>query len=61
MTERQLEKRYKTLEDMTGDKRHNYSIKLDGSFITIRNKETAEGINTDSLQTAKQWIRKDMK
>ena len=60
MTERQLERRYKILEDLTGDKRNDYSIKLEGSFITIRSIKTDDGIYTDSLQSAKKWIRKDM-
>ena len=60
MTERQIERRYKILENLTGDKRNDYSIKLDGSFITVRNEKTADGIYTDSLQSAKRWIRKNI-
>ena len=60
MTERQLERRYSILENLMEDKRDNYNIKLDRSFISIRSKRTNDGIYTDSLQLAKKWIRKDM-
>ena len=60
MTERQLERRYNILENLMEDKRDNYNIKLDRSFISIRNKRNNSGIYTDSLQSAKKWIRKDM-
>ena len=60
MTENQLERRYRILEAQTRDKRNNYSIHLDNSFISIRNNKTKEGIYTDSLRVAKRWIRKDM-
>ena len=61
MTEGQLEKRYRILENLLADKRSNYSIRLNGSFISIRNISTLEGIYTDSLQDAKRWIAKDVK
>lgn len=61
MTENQLERRYIILVDLIEDKREDYIIKLDGSFISIRNKKTADGTYTDSLQLAKRWIKKDMK
>lgn len=61
MTEGQLERRYRILENLFADKRNNYSIRLDGSFISIRNILTLEGIYTDSLQYAKRWIVKDIK
>lgn len=61
MTEGQLEKRYDILENLLADKRCNYSIRLDGDSISIRNNVTLEGIYTDSLQEAKRWIVKDLK
>lgn len=60
MTENRLEKRYGILKAETKDKRNNYTIHLDNSFISIRNIKTNEGIYTDSLKIAKRWIRKDM-
>lgn len=61
MTDNQLLRRYKILENVCSEKRNNYSIRLDGSFISIRNNKTKEGIYTDDLQQAKRWILKDMK
>ena len=61
MTGNQLERRYAILENFLADKRDNYNIWLSGSFIDIRNKKTLEGIYTDSLQTAKRWLTKDIK
>lgn len=60
MTDNQLLRRYKILENVCSEKRNNYSIRLDGSSISIRNTKTQEGIYTDSLQNAKRWILKDM-
>ncbi len=60
MTENQLEKRSTILSNLLGKNRNNYVIKLDGSFISIRNKSTLKGIYTDSLQVAKRWIVKDI-
>ena len=60
MTERHLERRYNVLENLTGNKRNDYSINLDSSFITVRNEKTEDGIYTDSLRSAKRWIRKDI-
>lgn len=60
MTEGQLERRYRILESLLGGKRWRYSIRLDGSFIIIRNQRSQEGLYTDSLPYAKRWIKKDM-
>lgn len=59
MTDNQIEKRYKILVNLLGKKRDDYSIQLDNIFISIRNKNTLEGIYTDSLRIAKRWIRSD--
>lgn len=59
MNEYQLERRYKILEDICGEKRNNYSINLREIFISIRNIKSGEGIYTDSLRKAKSWIIKD--
>lgn len=61
MTEGQLEKRYKILENLLNDKRWKYSIQLYCSFISIRNNMTLDGVYTDSLQYAKRWIVNDLK
>lgn len=61
MTENQIERRYYILERIIGEKRCNYSINLDNAIIDIRNNVTMEGIYTDSLKVAKNWIKKDMK
>lgn len=61
MTEGQLERRYRILEKLLSDKRYNYTITLDGDFISIRNNITLEGVYTDSLQCAKRWITKDVR
>lgn len=60
MTDAQLQRRYNILTKLTGDKRDNYTINLDDTYIQIRNNTTLEGIRTDSLQSAKRWIKKDM-
>lgn len=59
-TDARLETRYKKLEKLMGDKRDNYTIHLIDCSIEIRNIKTMEGIETDSLQHAKQWIKKNM-
>lgn len=61
MTENQLQRRYSILECLLSEKRSNYLISLDNSFILIRNIRTGKGIYTDSLQVAKRWISKDIK
>ena len=61
MTEGQIERRYSILENLLDDKRCNYTVTLDGDFISIRNNVTSEGIYTDSLQCAKRWIAKDVR
>lgn len=61
MTENQIERRYYILERIIGEKRCNYSINLDNAIIDIRKNVTMEGIYTDSLKVAKNWIKKDMK
>ena len=60
MTDNQLEKRYKILEKLIENERDNYTISLNDTFISIRNKATMQGIETDSLQHAKRWIAKNM-
>ena len=60
MTDNQLERRYNILTKLMEDRRDNYTINLDDTYIQIRNNITLEGIRTDSLQSAKQWIKKDM-
>lgn len=60
MTENRIEKRYNILTKLAGSKRDSYNIQLQGSFISIRNNATLEGIYTDNLQSAKRWIIKDM-
>ena len=61
MTDKQLERRYTILEKLMEDKRNYYAINLNYTFISIRNKTTMQGIYTDSLQSAKRWIVKDMR
>ena len=61
LTDYHLEKRYSILEAVCGENRNNYSIRLDCSFISIRNNKTSEGIYTDSLNKAKRWLKKDLK
>ena len=61
MTEKQLEKRMDILNNLLSAQREKYTIRLDRSFISIRNNSTKEGIYTDSLQAAKRWLVKDMK
>ena len=61
MTENQIERSYYILERIIGEKRCNYSINLDNAIIDIRKNVTMEGIYTDSLKVAKNWIKKDMK
>lgn len=60
MTENRIEKRYNILVNLTENKRNNYNIQLQDCFISIRNNATSEGIYTDSLQSAKRWLIKDM-
>lgn len=60
MTESQLERRSSILNDLIADKRNDYEIRLDNSFISIRNIQTDKGIYTDSLQAAKGWLKKDL-
>lgn len=61
MTDYQLEKRYSILESVCGENRDDYSIRLDGSSISIRNTKTSEGIYTDSLSKAKRWLANNKK
>lgn len=61
MTDNQLLRRYKILENVCCERRSDYSIHLDGSFISIRNNKNHDGIYTDSLQYAKRWLVKDIK
>ena len=59
VTDKQLERRYNILLKLVDDERANYTINLNDTSIYIRNNTTLDGIFTDSLQTAKKWIRKD--
>lgn len=60
MTDAQLERRYNILTKLMEDKRNNYTVNLDDTYIQISNNITLAGIRTDSLQSAKQWIIKDV-
>ena len=60
MTDSQLERRYNILTKLMEDKRNNYTVNLDNTYIQIRNSSTLEGLCTDSMKSAKQWIIKDM-
>ena len=60
MTDAQLQRRYNIITKLMGDRRNDYTINLDDTYIRIRNTSTLEGIRTDSLQSAKKWIKKDM-